>query len=78
MPEPYTTLHARKIPILVHACESGRHREHPGLDCAEADEWIAHDEAVWKQQWARQYMAVLTPMSEVPAALRGPNWKARP
>lgn len=74
-----TDLRAKKIAVLVHACESGRHREHPGLDCAEADQWIAHEEAVWKKHWATQYSGVLkTPMCDVPAALRGPNWKGRP
>jgi hypothetical protein len=72
-------LYAKKVPGLVHACESGRHREHPGLDCDEADQWIAHDDATWKRHWAAQYAdALKTAMCDVPPALRGPNWKRTP
>lgn len=77
MSEP-EKLYAKKLPTLVHACESRRHIDHPGMTCDQADEQIAQDEAFWKQHWARQYAAVLTPMSEVPPALRGPNWKGTP
>lgn len=71
MPE----LRVKKLTALVHGCESGQHLDHPGLTCEQADKQIAHEEAFWRSAWGARYTAVLTPMKDVPAALRGPNWR---
>lgn len=78
MSEP-ERLYAKKLPTLVHACESRRHIDHPGLTCEQADDQIAQEEAFWKKYWSKQYAAAFqTPMCDVPPALRGPNWKGHP
>ncbi|MFE0800100.1 hypothetical protein [Streptomyces sp. NPDC058812] len=65
----------RKITHLVPACDTGRHVIHPMETC---DEYEAYSEAMRKlytDALTTAFSQYVTPMSEVPAALRGPNWK---
>lgn len=62
-----TDLNVQRIATWVPACDSGQHIHHPGLTCEQADAQIVADEAAWKRH-------LRTPMADVPAALRGPNW----
>ncbi|MEU3665783.1 hypothetical protein [Streptomyces virginiae] len=76
-PEPQKELVVRKIAILRQLCPTGQHVEHPGYTCDEAD-W-------WATRWAevidnagRAFDALAAREAAIPAALRGPNWKAKP
>lgn len=71
---PERTLTARKIGVLVHACPTRQHREHPGYTCEEVEDAIEATDRFFEQAMAR--MATLTDMADVPATLRGPTWKA--
>lgn len=66
-------LTAQLLTQWVPACENGRHYDHPGETC---DEYEAYCKAVSKA-WENTFGAILathlTPISEVAAALRGPN-----
>lgn len=73
-PTPDRTLTARKIGVLVHPCPTRQHAEHPGWTCKEVEDAIEASDRFFKQAIAR--MTTLTDMAELPAALRGPTWKA--
>lgn len=67
---------AKRIAHWGPTCQSGRHfPPHPGDTCDQADEWIAYRDARLEELLAA---AMCTPMTEIPPALRGPNWKPSP
>lgn len=61
-------------------CRDCRHPYHPGTSCQLAAErrelWEAFDAYAGQSLNFLASLAGRTPMSEVPPALRGPNWKA--
>jgi hypothetical protein len=71
-------LYARKLTALVPACDTGRHIHHPGITCAQMDEEIEWMDEYFAAELSKTLGRKITPMSEVPPALRGPNWKATP
>ena len=69
-------LHVKRPGYLVPLCDSRRHMAHPGWTCDEIDA----ERELWDEIAARTFRATAhlfqpeTPMADVPAALRGPNW----
>lgn len=63
-------------------CRDCHQPYHPNESCQLAAErrelWEAFDAYVDQQASFLASLAGVTPMREVPAALRGPNWKATP
>ncbi|MFE2164848.1 DUF6085 family protein [Streptomyces sp. NPDC059447] len=55
-------------------CPEGQHIEHPGYTCEDADRMAAVGQKFMKD--AARLIDAMT--ADVPAALRGPNWKGRP
>jgi hypothetical protein len=65
-------LRAKKLAHLVPACDTGRHVIHPMETCDEYEAYCATARAWWAS--SAEPVFPRTPMAEVPAALRGPNW----
>lgn len=72
--KPQQELVARKLAAWVPACPTGQHTAHPGYSCEEADMAAAH----WAEVCAQAAGVFDAQTTDVPAALRGPNWKDRP
>lgn len=62
----------REIPTWHPVCPEGRHVNHPGYTCDDADNLAAAGRA-FLDSAAR----ALAEIADIPAALRGPNWKAQ-
>lgn len=67
-----TPLIVKRFGVLVPACPTGRHCDHPGMDCEGADEQIATEQAALECLFRALER---TAMTDVPPALRGPRWK---
>ncbi|MGK9463956.1 hypothetical protein ACSLFT_28580 [Streptomyces sp. G6] len=74
MTEPDTPF-VRKIAHLVPGCDTGRHVIHPMETCDEYEAYCAAMRKLYTDALTAACRQYVTPMSEVPAALRGPNWK---
>lgn len=72
--EEARTLTAKKLFSWVPACESGRHVAHPGETCEEYEAYCEAASATWENAFGAILAARLTPMSQVPATLRGPRY----
>jgi hypothetical protein len=66
----------------VTLCRDCQQPYHPHQSCQLAAErrelWDALNAYIDQHAGLLAGLAGVTPMSELPAALRGPNWKARP
>lgn len=77
--QPTMRLIVNRAPgALVRACPEGRHVEHAGLTCAEADVIVRAEQGLLTAAVDRAIRDLdRTPMADVPPALRGPNWKGQ-
>jgi hypothetical protein len=64
----------RKLVAWVPACPTRRHTAHPGHTCEEAD--AAADR--WAEICNQAGHVFDVQAADIPAALRGPDWKAKP
>lgn len=67
-------LTAQLLTQWVPACENGRHYDHPGETCEEYEAYCEAARQTWENTFGAILATHLTPMSEVPATFRGPDW----